>query len=76
MKRGMTVKDFEPMAQAVMFSGGILPLSHYGVMYRTGRGSKDVVAAMRRALKNGNAKTENELGLLAVYLQQIFKRAI
>lgn len=78
MKRAMTVEDFEPMACSILFGGKTLlsdEMTRCGVQYRVGRGVADVRSAVRKAGKNGNGRTENELGLLSVYLHQIFKRA-
>ena len=74
MRKALEVADFEPMAQAIMFGGSIL-LSTYGVQYRTGKGFKNVQAAVAKARKYGRCKIELELDLLAVYLHGIFKRA-
>ena len=65
--------DFMCIAQELMFTGR-LHLAKHRLVYRKGKTADDVRAALRKACdpKNGQAKTETELGMLELYLKQVF----
>ena len=42
--------------------------------YRKNKDIRDVQSAIRKGLKNGNYKTEQEIGFIALYLNDVFKK--
>ena len=63
--------DFKSVAIDLMFAGKLDVVRH-GLQFRAGKTVTDVKSAIRKALKNGHAKTEFELSMLEVYLKQVF----
>lgn len=66
--------DYNRIAEEVMFLGK-LSLTKHNVTYRKNKDSKDVVEALKKALRNGNGKTENEISMLEIYLKDVLKKA-
>lgn len=67
--------DFKQLAKAFMFSdqNTIVILTEFKLQYRKNKTVVDLVKAKRKALKNGMGKTEYELGMLEIYLKDVFK---
>lgn len=68
--------DYERIATELLFSGRT-SMTDRGVAFRKGKSLADVQDAVRKARdpKNGRAKTEFEINMLAGYLERIFKPA-
>ena len=69
---------YEQLAQRIMFTKSdaihvVGVLEQHGLQYRKGKDFIDLCDAVKKALKNGRAKTEFELSMLEVYLKQILK---
>ncbi len=45
------------------------------LQYRKGKSIEDVHKAFTKAMKNGMGKTEYELSMLEIYLQDVFKKS-
>lgn len=68
--------DFERMAQLLMFNqAGFIKYIRGDIRaeFRKGKGPDDINKASQKALKNGHGKTEFELGMLELYLKDVFK---
>lgn len=67
--------DFESMASDIMFSktSERKLIEKFGVEYRKGKGFSDLQHAIQKGLKNGMGKTEFELGMIEIYLKDVFK---
>ena len=66
--------DFEDLAKKLMFD---LPsfvefMKRGGLVFKKGKDASSVNDAIRKAQKNGNQKVENELGMLELYLKDVF----
>ncbi len=67
--------DFERMASDIMFSktSERKLIEKFGAEYRKGKGFSDLQHAIQKGLKNGMGKTEFELGMIEIYLKDVFK---
>jgi hypothetical protein len=65
----------EELAKCLMFSKADVDLTGLGLTYRKGKDSTDIKHAVRKALKNGQQKTEHELSILSLYLKTVVKTA-
>ena len=50
-------------------------LADFGVTFRKGKGIADINNAGKKAKQKGNLRTEHELGMMELYMQDVFKRA-
>ena len=72
---------YERLAKFIMFGGGKTVrdlntlLNNYGLVYRKNKSFDDIDIAVKKSYKNGRMKTECELGMLEIYVSQIFKKA-
>lgn len=68
--------DFEDMARHVMFSATSEQklIEKYGAVYRKGKTLVDLKHAIHKGLKAGMGKTEYELGMIEIYLKDVFKK--
>ena len=67
--------NYEDMAKDIIFSKTTEDklMAKYNVSYRSKKGAEDVKNAIRKSLKIGNGRTENEISFLGLYLSMIFK---
>ncbi len=67
--------DFEKIASDILF-GKVTEnyiMDNFNVEYRKNKSVDDIKNAVKKALKNGNLKTEIELSFLSLYLGQVLK---
>lgn len=67
---------YEQLASALLFGSvkvaDIEP--KYGLVFRKGKTTQDILHARTKALKAGMGKTEFELSMMEVYLKAVFKK--
>ena len=68
--------DFNHIACVLMFRGGDdfkQYLTDHKIQYRKNKSLSDVANAIKKSKRNGMYKTEYELGMLELYLKDVFK---
>lgn len=67
--------SYEKLATDLMFGKVVVAEleSKYGLTFRKGKTSSDIVKARDKATKAGRAKIEFELSMLEVYLKDVLK---